>query len=48
MFGAGSAGTGICALMLRAMIAAGLPEPEARSRFYLVDRAGLFSGKNSA
>jgi malate dehydrogenase (oxaloacetate-decarboxylating) len=41
VFGAGSAGTGICALLLRAMVDAGLPEPEARSRFYLVDRDGL-------
>jgi malate dehydrogenase (oxaloacetate-decarboxylating) len=41
VFGAGSAGTGICALLLRAMVDAGVPEPEARSRFYLVDRDGL-------
>jgi malate dehydrogenase (oxaloacetate-decarboxylating) len=41
VFGAGSAGTGICALLLRAMIDAGLSESEARSRFYLVDRDGL-------
>jgi len=41
VFGAGSAGTGICALLLRAMVDAGLPEAEARSRFYLVDRDGL-------
>ena len=41
VFGAGSAGTGICALLLRAMVNAGLPESEARSRFYLVDRHGL-------
>jgi malate dehydrogenase (oxaloacetate-decarboxylating) len=41
VFGAGSAGTGICALLLRAMIEAGVAEPEARSRFYLVDRDGL-------
>jgi malate dehydrogenase (oxaloacetate-decarboxylating) len=39
--GAGSAGLGICSLMLRAMIDEGLPEAEARGRFYLVDRAGL-------
>ena len=38
--GGGSAGTGICALMLRAMIDEGLSEAEARARFYLVDRAG--------
>src|SRR5580692_7089377 len=41
VFGAGSAGTGICALLWRAMVDAGLPEGEARSRFYLVDRDGL-------
>ena len=41
VFGAGSAGTGICALLSRAMVDAGLPEAEARSRFYLVDRDGL-------
>jgi malate dehydrogenase (oxaloacetate-decarboxylating) len=41
VLGAGSAGTGICNLLLRAMIDAGLPEAEARRRFYLVDREGL-------
>ncbi len=41
VLGAGSAGTGICALLLRAMIEAGANEAEARSRFYLVDRDGL-------
>ncbi|MFZ3360188.1 MAG: NAD-dependent malic enzyme [Xanthobacteraceae bacterium] len=41
VLGAGSAGTGICALLVRAMIDAGLSETEARSRFYLVDRQGL-------
>src|SRR5580692_3767017 len=41
VFGAGSAGTGICALLLRAMTEAGLTEAEARSHFYLVDRDGL-------
>jgi len=41
VFGAGSAGTGICALLLRAMVEAGLSEAEAKSRFYLVDRNGL-------
>jgi len=41
VFGAGSAGTGICALLFRAMVDDGLPEAEARSRFYLVDRDGL-------
>jgi len=41
VLGAGSAGSGISALLLRAMIEAGLRETEARSRFYLVDRDGL-------
>ncbi len=41
VFGAGSAGTGISALLLRAMVDAGVPERDARSRFYLVDREGL-------
>ncbi len=41
VLGAGSAGTGVCALLLRAMADAGLSEADARSRFYLVDRQGL-------
>src|ERR1700751_564301 len=41
VLGAGSAGTGICALLLRAMVEAGLSEQRARERFYLVDRPGL-------
>ena len=41
VLGAGSAGTGISALLLRAMIEAGMTETEARSRFWLVDRDGL-------
>ena len=43
VFGAGSAGTGICALLLRAMIEAGENERDARDRFYLVDRDGLLT-----
>jgi malate dehydrogenase (oxaloacetate-decarboxylating) len=39
--GAGSAGCGIGALILREMIDAGLPEKEARRRFFAVDRDGL-------
>jgi malate dehydrogenase (oxaloacetate-decarboxylating) len=39
--GAGSAGTGISSLLLRAMIEAGLAERDARDRFYLIDRDGL-------
>jgi malate dehydrogenase (oxaloacetate-decarboxylating) len=41
VLGAGSAGTGICALLLRAMVEAGLSEQRARECFYLVDRPGL-------
>src|SRR5580692_4802451 len=41
VLGAGSAGTGVCALLLRAMVDAGLSEAETRRRFYLVDRQGL-------
>src|SRR6202451_1412573 len=41
VFGAGSAGTGICSLLLRAMVDAGPAAAEARGRFYLVDRDGL-------
>jgi malate dehydrogenase (oxaloacetate-decarboxylating) len=39
--GAGSAGIGISSLLLRAMLAEGLSEQEARSRFFLIDRPGL-------
>jgi malate dehydrogenase (oxaloacetate-decarboxylating) len=39
--GAGSAGCGIAALLLREMIDAGLSPGEARARFYAVDRDGL-------
>ncbi|MGO9703197.1 MAG: NAD-dependent malic enzyme [Xanthobacteraceae bacterium] len=41
VLGAGSAGTGICALLFRAMVEAGVTENDARSRFSLVDREGL-------
>ena len=41
VLGAGSAGTGICALLLRVMVEAGLSEQRARECFYLVDRPGL-------
>ena len=41
VLGAGSAGTGICALLVRAMIETGLSERQARGRFYLVERQGL-------
>lgn len=41
LFGAGSAGVGICRLILQAMKDEGLGESDARSRFYAVDRQGL-------
>jgi len=41
VLGAGSAGTGICALLWRAMHEAGTSKAQARSNFYLVDRDGL-------
>jgi malate dehydrogenase (oxaloacetate-decarboxylating) len=41
VLGAGSAGCGIAALLLKAMIDAGVSEAEARQGFYLVDRFGL-------
>jgi malate dehydrogenase (oxaloacetate-decarboxylating) len=41
IFGAGSAGSGIAALLRRAMVDAGLDPREAARRFYLVDRDGL-------
>jgi malate dehydrogenase (oxaloacetate-decarboxylating) len=41
VFGAGSAGCGIAGLIRAAMRDAGLPESEAASRFFMVDRDGL-------
>ncbi len=41
ILGAGSAGCGIAALLLQAMIADGLDPAEARERFFLIDRPGL-------
>jgi malate dehydrogenase (oxaloacetate-decarboxylating) len=41
VLGAGSAGCGIATLLLRMMVAAGLPENAAGGRFYMVDRDGL-------
>lgn len=39
--GAGSAGCGIAEQMIAAMVREGITEPEARSRFFMVDRPGL-------
>ncbi|MGA9275467.1 NAD-dependent malic enzyme [Ilumatobacter sp.] len=41
--GAGSAGSGIAEQIVAAMVADGLSEADARSRFYLVDRVGLLT-----
>jgi malate dehydrogenase (oxaloacetate-decarboxylating) len=41
VFGAGSAGCGIAGLIRAAIRDAGLPESEAASRFFMVDRDGL-------
>lgn len=41
IFGAGSAGCGISELLVQTMMGDGLPETEARARFFLVDRNGL-------
>jgi malate dehydrogenase (oxaloacetate-decarboxylating) len=41
VLGGGSAGIGVSSLLLNAMLAAGLSQQEARSRFYIVDRDGL-------
>lgn len=43
LVGAGSAGTGIAEQLVAAMVDAGLPEAEARARFYLVDKDGLLT-----
>jgi len=39
--GAGSAGCGIAEQMIRAMVRDGVPESDARSRFFMIDRPGL-------
>jgi malate dehydrogenase (oxaloacetate-decarboxylating) len=41
IFGAGSAGTGIADQLSAAQVVAGLPEHQARGRFWLLDRNGL-------
>jgi malate dehydrogenase (oxaloacetate-decarboxylating) len=41
LLGAGSAACGICEQLCRAMVQEGLPEQEARSRFWLLNRQGL-------
>jgi malate dehydrogenase (oxaloacetate-decarboxylating) len=41
VLGGGTAGCGISEQIVAAMVEDGLPEPEARARIYVVDRAGL-------
>jgi malate dehydrogenase (oxaloacetate-decarboxylating) len=41
LVGAGSAGIGIASLIVRAMVEGGLPEAEARRRFFAIDKDGL-------
>jgi malate dehydrogenase (oxaloacetate-decarboxylating) len=41
LVGAGSAGCGIAALLLQAMVEAGISEDKARTRFFAIDRPGL-------
>src|SRR5580692_10279472 len=41
LVGAGSAGCGIAALLLQAMVEAGISEDKARTRFFAIDRYGL-------
>ena len=43
IFGAGTAGCGIAGLLLRLLVDAGLPEDEARQRFYAIDKPGLLT-----
>jgi malate dehydrogenase (oxaloacetate-decarboxylating) len=43
IFGAGTAGTGIADQLRAQMLADGLPEPDARNRFWAIDRAGLLT-----
>lgn len=43
IFGAGTAGTGIADQIYRALRAEGLSEPEARARFWLIDKPGLLT-----
>jgi malate dehydrogenase (oxaloacetate-decarboxylating) len=43
IFGAGTAGTGIADQLCAAMRVGGLPDEEARARFWAVDRAGLLT-----
>jgi malate dehydrogenase (oxaloacetate-decarboxylating) len=43
IFGAGTAGTGIADQLTAAMLADGMPEDQARQRFWAIDRTGLLT-----
>jgi malate dehydrogenase (oxaloacetate-decarboxylating) len=43
MLGAGSAGIGVCEQIVRAMVADGLTDAQARSQIFVVDRTGLLT-----
>ncbi len=47
MLGAGSAGTGVADFLRAALVAEGLSEAEARSRFWLIDIDGLLHSQRS-
>jgi len=47
MLGAGSAGIGVADFLREAMVADGLSEQEARTRFWLIDRDGLLHSQRS-
>jgi len=47
MLGAGSAGVGVADFLREAMVADGLSEQEARSRFWLIDRDGLLHSQRT-
>jgi malate dehydrogenase (oxaloacetate-decarboxylating) len=47
MLGAGSAGIGVADMLRSQMVADGLPNAQARQRFYLVNRAGLLTEDRS-
>jgi malate dehydrogenase (oxaloacetate-decarboxylating) len=48
IFGMGTAGAGIADQLTAAMVADGLPEEQARRRFWAVDRQGLLTGDMTA
>lgn len=47
MLGAGSAGIGVADALREAMVADGLPEPDARSRFWLINSGGLLHSERT-